>query len=156
MTLLIPSFRRSAAISLLVTQNGLKDTSDLGLVVSLVVNDSVRASVESVCGDRFSSFGVDHVDHANGSTRSIVHVENRGLGVEASSVERVAVLHGEAGESGKVLVGNGLLHLLHAAGHGVCDALGEKSRGCNGLLHTRSAADVLLLGRCNENDGTHV
>lgn len=140
----------------LAAQNGLENTSDLGLVGGLVVDDSVRAGVKSVGGNCLAGFLIDQVNHTDGSARGVVHVEDGRLRVETGSVEGVAVLHGQAGKSAKVLVGNRLLHLLHAVGNGVGDALGEESRGSDRLLHTSGAADVLLFCRSDKNDGAHV
>lgn len=76
--------------------------------------------------------------------------------LKAGGVEAVAVLGGQGSELVEVLVGDGLLHFLHAEWHRLGDALEEEGARLDGGLHACGATDILLLCACHEDDGAHV
>jgi hypothetical protein len=140
----------------LVAENVLESASHALLVLGEVVDDSVGTGIERVSAHDLTSGIVDGVTQPDGRAGGVVHVEDRGRGVEAGGVEVVRVLHGQDGESLEVAVEDGLLHGLHALGDDVVGALLEEGRGGDGGLHAAGGGDVLLLGAGYQNAGTHV
>lgn len=140
----------------LVAQESLESASDALLVLGKVVDDSVRAGIESVAADDLASSVIDGVAQPDGRARSVVHVEDWRCGVEAGGMEVVGVFHGEGGEGFEVAVVDGLLHGDHALGDDVVGALLEEGGGGDGGLHAAGGRDVFLLGAGDEDAGAHV
>ena len=140
----------------LVAQESLESAGHALLVLGKVVDDSVRASVESVAADNLACGVVDGIAQPDGRAGSVVHVEDWRRGVEAGGVEVVGVLHGESSEGFEIAVVDGLLHSDHALRDDVVGALLEEGRCGDGGLHAAGGRDVFLLGAGDENAGAHV
>jgi hypothetical protein len=139
-----------------VAKDVLEGASDALLILSEVVDDSVRASVERVATHDLARGVIDGVTEPDGRAGGVVHVEDWGRCVKAGRVEVVRVLHGQDGESLEVAVDDGLLHGLHAFGHDVGGTLLEEGRGGDGGLHAAGGGDVLLFGAGYQDAGAHV
>ena len=89
---------------------------------------------------------VDGFDHSNGGATDIVQVEDGRVGIQASGMEGVAILHGQTSETLKVFFADRLFHGGDAAGDDVGGASGEEVGCGGGSLHARRRTDALLLG----------
>ena len=119
----------------LVAQESLESAGHALLVLSEVVDDSVRTGIKSVAADDLARSVVDSVAQPHRRAGSVVHVEDWRRGVEAGGVEVVRIFHGDGGEGLEVAVVDRLLHGDHALGHDVVGTFLEKRRGSNGGLH---------------------
>lgn len=126
----------------------------LGILLK-VVDNSVRACIKGVRADGPADCAVDVMDKSDGSTRDVVHVEDRRPGVQASSVEAVGVAHGDLCEGGEIAVLDSGLDGSHPLWDNSIRPGSKEVRGSDGRLHTLSAGDILLCGTDNQNDGTH-
>jgi hypothetical protein len=140
----------------LVAQESLESACHALLVLGEVVDNGVRAGVESVAADGLAGLIVDGVAQPDGGARGVVHVENWRRGVEASGVEIVRVLHRENCESLEVAVVDGLLHGYHTLGHDVVGTFLEERGGRNSRLHAAGRRDIFLFGAGDKNAGAHV
>jgi hypothetical protein len=140
----------------LVAEDVFESAGDALLVLGEVVDDGVGAGVEGVAAHDLAGGVVDSVAQPDGRAGGVVHVEDRGCGVEAGGVEVVRVFHGQDGEGLEVAVEDGLLHGLHALGHDVVGTLLEEGRGGDGGLHAAGGGDILLLGAGYEDAGAHI
>lgn len=146
--------------TLLETTNALESlvesTDDDLSILLLVVDNTVGAGIEGVGGNCPADLLVDVLNSADGSAGDVVHVEDRRVGVGASSVERVGLAHGDLGELGEVFVLDGLLHKSHVGGDNICDSLLEEAGGSDSLLHSGGRRNTLLGGADNENQSSHL
>lgn len=115
------------------------ELNDLLDILLLRVDHRVRASIVGI-GSLVTLALLDAQpvvldDHADDGTADVVHVEDRGFGVEADGVEGVAVCHRDPREGVKVPVLDRCRDCRHASGDDLLDTMLEESGGLDGALH---------------------
>ena len=102
-----------------------EDRVDLGHVLLGCVDDCIWAGVKGISG--LDAILVVLCDNADDGAGDVIHVEDRGVGVEANGVELVGILHGQLCKLGEVLGVDGGDHVVHALGNDVLDTVLKES-----------------------------
>lgn len=152
------SFHRFALLPrppFLLAQHRLERSRHNIPVLFQVVDHTVRPRIKRIRGGDPPRLLIHRLHPFNRRPTDIIQIKDGRVRVQTGRMERITLPHRDLGETGEILAGDRRLHLPHRPGHHLRRPGLEHGARLHGRLHAGRAADALLLGRDDEDQGAH-